>query len=40
MQLHDVNLEDIVPRERAGSSTHARFGYQTEFIVFTNALIC
>jgi hypothetical protein len=32
--MHHVNLEEIVPRERAGSSTHARFGYQTEFIVY------
>jgi hypothetical protein len=29
-----VNLETIVPRERSGSLTQARFAYQTEFIVF------
>lgn len=29
-----MNLEVIIPRERAGSLTQARFGYQTEFIVY------
>jgi len=29
-----VNLEEIVPRERAGSATQARFDYQREFIVY------